>query len=279
MKRNSRVSCRIFSFFVSVVLSLNSPASFSFTPHFLSAPLVVDSSTQGKQISTDRSIVPSYEIKEEWKLLPETNLDKKRIVAQVRFLHQGRLIGEAWVDIDSTAVSIHACHLKSYRRGQGLGKEFAARIYERGCQISQRLGLETKYAHAYFTLSLPEENELDYSSTAVGGEFFDGVDVRVFGKIFRPLGLKPAPLPGKEHLNGYGDDRYKDHQAPMEEVVQTIRQNWETWFYQERRVVITEADEVQRMLKVQSGIIIESIQRQLQQFQQQQENLRILSSI
>ncbi|MBI1976904.1 MAG: hypothetical protein HYS56_05290 [Candidatus Omnitrophica bacterium] len=238
--------------------------------NFLAAPPITNR-------SLEKAIVPSHEIEEEWRILPETDLEKKRIVAQVRFLHQDQPIGEAWVDMDPAAVSIHACHLKSHRRGQGLGKEFAARIYERAYQLSQRLGLETKIAHAYFTLSRFEELDLDYRSSAGVQEFFDGIDRGVFARIFRPLGLASSPLKGKSYLNGYSGDRYSDHHASLEEVVQTIRRNWPKWFYKKRGVVLTK--KIQRILESKSDIILESIQKQLQQFQQQQENLRILSSI
>ncbi|MCM8780297.1 MAG: ribose-phosphate pyrophosphokinase-like domain-containing protein, partial [Candidatus Omnitrophica bacterium] len=174
-------------------------------------------------------LILSHTIREEWIILGGSN--KAHIIAEVKFYRGDELIGRGMLDLDSLAASIHTCWLtvEPVARGQGLAKEFAARIYLRAQEISQLLGLNTQYAHAYYTLSESEEREDD-----AGGINYKRIK-EIYTRVYESLGLNSRPLAGKEHLNtGAYRQRYNDHLMPLEECVKNIRRNWRDWFYRER---------------------------------------------
>ncbi|MGE5197589.1 MAG: selenide, water dikinase SelD, partial [Deltaproteobacteria bacterium] len=168
-------------------------------------------------------VIYSHGILEGWNL---RLLDAGHIEADVRFYYGNSLIGGGTLDLDAIAASIHTCRFKSYAGGQYIAQEMAARIYLRAYEISALLNLGTKYAHAFYTLSLSEEREAE-----LGGINYSRVE-RLY-RIFTRLGLKRQALAGKEHLNGlYG--RYNDHLALLEDTVNYCRNNWREWFYKNR---------------------------------------------
>src|SRR3989338_1948163 len=101
-------------------------------------------------------LILSHSIDERW-YIQEIRDDK--IDAIVKFYSNGRLIGEAHLQLSRMAASVMTCWFKSYQKNQKIGEEFAARIYLRSQQLSEWLGFNTQYAHMYFYLSFDEEQE------------------------------------------------------------------------------------------------------------------------
>jgi len=211
--------------------------------------------------ANDSAIVYSHDIKEEWGI----EIKDQSIQATATFFSGEQEIGQGWIDIDSTAASIHTCWFKSHFPGQRIGKEMAARMYIRSYEISQLFGLNTQYAHAFYWLSPMEEAELDYSSRNTREEMHEQYT------IFRELGLEEKVLKGKDHIMGYSGYRYYDHIVPLEEVVNNAKAHWQEWYYRDR--VGTQAwdrlkneinwHEVQRYKAENDRLALRSIYKQL----------------
>ncbi|MBI3991171.1 MAG: hypothetical protein HY350_03370, partial [Candidatus Omnitrophica bacterium] len=183
-------------------------------------------SNNGEQLSA-AGIIYSHNIEERWKI---TEASESHIRASVDFYAEGRLIGEGEVDLDGLAASSNTCYLKSHVQGQRLGEEFMARIYMRAYEISQILGLNTKFAHAYFTLSNTEEREADNASVKYWQWILED---RPEVAMVRRLGLRREELKGKAYLKGYYQ-RYNDRLLELDTLIANLRGDWKELFYRER---------------------------------------------
>jgi hypothetical protein len=190
----------------------------------------------------DENIVLSHEIEERWDNVTFF-AEYGSITASVKFYVKDELIGKGSFDLNPEAASIHTCFFKSFREGQKIGQELAARIYWKAYEISQVLGLNTKFAHAYYTLSENEKREYDAGA---------GIDMKRKEREyapFRKLGLSRQSFNGKLHLgNPVSEGRYFDHLAPLDEMVRTIGTNWGEMFYRDRFRSLASDEETDRRM-------------------------------
>ncbi|MDD5060362.1 MAG: methyltransferase domain-containing protein, partial [Candidatus Omnitrophica bacterium] len=216
----------IFERAVSIVHEIGATAKFSL-PHDINSAReemvqrIISYSCLGLPVRPE-GLIFSHEIREVWNI----NYYNAHVSAGVEFFAEGEKLGLGQINIDQKTASIHTCYFKSFRPGQKLAQEFAARLYIRAFQISRVLGFETKYAHAFYTLSEIEERDLEELGIAGYKEFWAKQEENY--AIFRHLGLEPGKL--MPPFSGC----YSEHVAPLDEVVAGARANWKKWFYENR---------------------------------------------
>lgn len=172
-------------------------------------------------------LILSHSIEERWNI---KEIKGNKIEAEVKFYSNGRLIGEANLQLTSVAASIMTCWFRSYQEGQHLGEEFATRIYLRSQQLSEWIGFNTQYAHMYFYLSYDEEQEgidrirLRYAAI-----------IAEDNSIFRVMGLEEGKIGEDSGLTAgpYGD-KYNEHIGLLAGAVDNVRTRWITLFYRDR---------------------------------------------
>ncbi|MDD5566276.1 MAG: aminotransferase class III-fold pyridoxal phosphate-dependent enzyme, partial [Candidatus Omnitrophica bacterium] len=176
-------------------------------------------------------VIPSYSIKELWRIEKDIKTNSYDLHGEFNARESNTALGTLFMNIDNLAASCNTCWLKAAIQGQRLGREMAARAFLAAQEISAILGLNTRFAHAYFTLSFTEEEEQDNLSPTILAQK-NQRRYRRFS-MFREMGLVERKLQGKDHLNGYYD-RYFDHLGNLSDVAATIIRNWRQWFYLDR---------------------------------------------
>jgi FkbH-like protein len=148
-----------------------------------------------------------------------------RIHVSAEFYFGSKKIGSCYIDIDSFAASIHTCHFDIDKDMSEFRIEMAGRMFLIADIVSKIFGLNTKYAHAYFTMSENEYTEHSHMPEMQRRKFW--ADQMLIYVPFEKLGLKREGLNGKRYLSG----RYNDHTALLSTVVEKMEGDWKELFY------------------------------------------------
>ena len=182
--------------------------------------------------------IPSHEIEEKWSVhyYPERGeiFPGREVEFGIKFCHQEQLIGESHLKLNPNVASVMTCWFQSHVIGQGLGTEFAARIFTRASEISKIIGWNPPFAYAYYFLTENEHHGFDYSNQ----------DRPVYA-CFRRIGLSrdfslwrhfsrtpfDTSTPTLSQLANTGLGNLNGHGAYLEDVYNNCLRSWKAWFY------------------------------------------------